>query len=144
VERALTLLRSLGVEVTELDASERRRVNSRWLRTFARGVMEQYGGFVYRGFRWHGFSYGVEPCVEGAAALAEYQRQPPAPFYVFDERLTFCARCSAPAYPDLTSLRADLYVAHEDMGWTMAFTHEQPAIGPFFAAAPPSAVSRTS
>jgi len=88
---------------------------------------------VYHGFRWHGFSYHLQPCLEGEPALNKYLNQWPAPFYVFDESLGFCALCSAESYPDLSNLHGDIYVAHKNMKWTMAFTHEYPHIGPFFA-----------
>ena len=52
---------------------------------------------------------------------------------VFDEEGTWSYRCTSETYPDFTALGADIYVAHHNMKWTMAFTHEQPHDGPFFA-----------
>ena len=65
--------------------------------------------------------------------MSAYLGQWQAPFYVFDEALEFCALCEAQPYPDLSPLCRDLYVAHQNLKWTAAFTHEQPHLGPFFA-----------
>ena len=89
--------------------------------------------FGYNRFRWHGFSYGLQTAVTGADALSDYRRQWQAPYVIFDEEGTWAYSCTSEKYPDLTSLRADIYVAHHNMKWTMIFTHEQPDIGPYLA-----------
>ena len=68
--------------------------------------------------------------------MSAYLGQWQAPFYVFDEALDSFARCEAQPYPDLSALRRDLYVAHQNLKWTAVFTHEQPHLGPFFAERP--------
>lgn len=122
-----------GVTITELGQQECHAIDHQWLDTYAGLVKQKHGVLVYHGFRWHGFSHHLQPCLEGQPALDKYLSQWAAPFYVFDESLGFCALCSAKAYPDLSNLREDVYVAHKNMKWTMAFTHESPHIGPFFA-----------
>jgi hypothetical protein len=128
-------LEGLGIPVEQLLAGESSQIDRLWLRTFAQKVKDTHGEWVYRGFRWHGFSYNLQPCLSGRKALATYREQWPGEFFVFDEALTECLRCGRVAdYPDLSLLRRDVYVAHHKMKWTMVFTHEQPEIGPFFAA----------
>ena len=129
VEAALA---ELAVEFVPLSDVEAADVSQRWLERFAARVKKTKGEWVVNGYRWHGFSYGLEPALSGEQALAAYRKQWPAPFLVFDERATCGYRCEG-VYPDLSDVRQDLYVAHKRMKWTMVFTHEQPAIGPFFA-----------
>jgi hypothetical protein len=122
------------VELRELSKGELTDVCSQWLRRFARQVKRQEGTSIYRGFKWHGFSYGIEPCLSGTGALEAF-RQTKGRFYLFDESESygyFC-RTTFPFRPDLSEFRADLYLAGTDFSWTMLFTHEQPHIGPFFA-----------
>ena len=120
-----------GVAFTPLDVSAARAFAQRWSATFSPVPPPQPCTY-----RWHTFSFHLYPRLEGAAALSAYLGQWQAPFYVFDEALKFCARCEAQPYPDLSALRRDLYVAHQNLKWTAAFTHEQPHLGPFFAERP--------
>ncbi len=116
------------VVCTPLDTTAARAFAQRWSSTFAPSPPPQPCPY-----RWHTFSFQLYQCLEGAAALSAYLDQWYAPFYMFDEALDFCALCEAQAYPDLSALRRDIYVAHQNLKWTVAFTHEQPHLGPFFA-----------
>ena len=125
-------LSSQGIQFTELSSVDAQRVEERWLQAFAARVKKEKGTPIYMGFKWHGFSYGIEPAKTGEVALRAYQSQWAAPFYVFDEKLDSCLKCEGQPFPNLSELRADLYVVHHNMKWTMVFTHEQPDLGPFF------------
>ncbi len=120
-----------GVLFTPQDSSAAQTFAARWSEIFAPWSPPKPGSY-----RWHAFSFRLYPCLEGAAALSAYLGQWQAPFYVFDEALSFCALCEPQPYPDLSALRRDLYVAHQNLKWTAAFTHEQPHLGPFFAQRP--------
>ena len=122
-----------GVDAANLSEEATEHFNAAWLKTFASLVKKEHGVSIYRDYRWHGYSYRIEPCMSGKEALEKYRNQRNAPFYVFSESLSYCALCEAEMYPDLSGLRRDVYVAHHKLEWTMAFTHEQPQIGPFFA-----------
>ena len=78
-----------GVEIRDVSTIERQYANERWLLTFASNVRKMHGVSIYLGFRWHGFSYKIEPRLEGAAASEEYLLQWPAPYYVFYRLLGF-------------------------------------------------------
>jgi len=132
-------LAAQGVKCRSLDPAAMNAVRSQWLTTFASKVLQQKGTEIFNGFMWHGFSFGIESAIEGEAARREYQKQFQAAFVVFDEDWNYCLACEPTAYPDLTDLTDDLYVAHHNMKWTMVFTHEQPGIGPFFASKSPRA-----
>ena len=108
-------------------------IQQSWLETFASKVKKEKGKYVFRGLKWHGFSYDIQPCVHGMKAFTEYTNQWTAPYYVFDEELNECWLCTSETYPDLSVLHDDLYITHHNMKWTMVFTHEHPDLGPYFA-----------
>ena len=121
-----------GILRRELRNDELRAVELQWLRAFARKVKARTGQWVLDRLKWHGFSAGYETAIEGEDALGRYSANWQAEFLVFDEELTWGFRCQPGPYPDFTSLKADIYVCHHNMKWTMAFTHEQPWDGPYF------------
>jgi len=133
VFRVREALTTLGIDFTELSQQDAISVDQKWLAAFANRVKKKHHVFVYGGYRWHGFSYRIQPCMEGSQALEEYLNQGQSSFYIFNEELTFCVLCQSQAYPDLSELHEDLYITHHNMKWTMAFTHEQPYCGPYFA-----------
>ena len=126
------LLRN-SVNFKKLDLAEHDRITEQWRLAFARDVKSATGQWIYKRFRWHGFSFGYQQSIKGTEALEAYQSQWSAPFFVFDEDGTWSYRCTSNTFPDFTPFGADIYVAHKNMKWTIAFTHEQPDIGPFFA-----------
>ena len=120
-----------GIVFTPLDRLAAHAFAQRWSATFASSPPPKMCPQ-----RWHTFSFHLYPSLEGAAALSAYLGQWQAPFCVFDEALDFFALCEAQPYPDLSALRRDLYVAHQNLKWTAVFTHEQSQLGPFFAERP--------
>ena len=131
-----SFLNEHGITFHLLTKEEANAVRGKWLQAFASKVLKEKGTAVYNGYMWHGFSFEIENCCEGDSALIEYQKQYQAPFVVFDEDGDFCFRCEGGHFPDLTPFENDLYVAHHNMKWTIAFTHEQPTLGPYFAISP--------
>ena len=127
------LLSDLGAEFRQMTQTESDRVRQQWLHAFAKNVKAETGVWVHNRFRWHGFSYGLQTALEGAAALNSYQTQWRAPYVLFDEEDHWAYACTSQAYPDFTRFHEDIYVAHHNMKWTMVFTHESPDIGPYFA-----------
>jgi len=81
-------------------------------------------------FMWHVFSNRRYPSVDRAAALAEYEKQEAPKYLVLandrNEGLITDLR------PTTASI-ADYLVCPLNWAWTMAFTHEDEWIGPFFA-----------
>lgn len=122
-----------SVNCSKVDGPELDRILTAWHLAFSSEVKRRTGSWIHERFRWHTFSYDFHRSVSGDPAIRKYQSQWNAEFVVFDETGTWCLSCTADKYPDLTPLQNDLYVSHHNMKWTMAFTHEQPDIGPFFA-----------
>jgi hypothetical protein len=81
-------------------------------------------------FMWHVFSFERYPSLSKAAALAEYEKHS-APEYLvlandMDEGLITDLR------PTTVSIQ-DYLVCPLNWAWTMAFTHEDESLGPYFA-----------
>ena len=132
-KRICDFLLNYGVSTVDLSREAVEQFSDQWLRTFAPLVKKEHGAYIYRSYRWHAYSFRLQPHIDGEEAIKKYRHQPKSPFYVFNESLSYCALCKAESYPDLSDLHTDIYVTHNKMAWTMAFTHEQPQIGPFFA-----------
>jgi hypothetical protein len=81
-------------------------------------------------YLWHIFSGDRYPNVSGAEALTQYKQQQ-APEYVVlsnDRKVAF----ATDSLPEKCSLH-DYYVFPRNLAWTMAITHEDGWLGPFFA-----------
>ncbi|MCA6470660.1 MAG: DUF4275 family protein [Pseudanabaena sp.] len=99
---------------------------TRWLEAF--GMNRQ--GVNSKAFLWHIFSAERYSCVSGSAALAQYAMHV-APEYVIlsnDRKFAF----AIDSRPEKCSL-LDYYVFPSNLAWTMAFTHEDGWLGPYFA-----------
>lgn len=79
---------------------------------------------------WHVFSYERYPSVSLDAALAEYRRHPASEYLILtnDQREGLITDLR----PDDVST-ADYLVCPRNWAWTMAFTHEDGWLGPYFA-----------
>ena len=84
-------------------------------------------------FKWHVFSSGRFESLEKDEALEEYQSQIASKYFVMNNDLdeVFVTDLK----PDSCVL-SDYYVFPENMAWTMAFTHEDGWLGPYFARHP--------
>ena len=111
-------------------------IEDQWLRQFSQPLKRATGHYKSGKFKWHTFSGGYYPSVSGDEAIDLYLAQRPSEFIIFDENPSYLFTCEGSAYPDLSDLGSDLYVCHISFKWTMAFTHEQPWLGPYFATTP--------
>jgi len=134
-QKAITeYLERHSVQLRALSDVELAEVSHRWLERFASRVKRQKKTWVHCGFKWHGFSYGIEPSLSGDAAQRAYHKTKGS-FYIFDEAGTYGYLCKpkVPFRPELSHLRADIYVTSASFSWTMVFTHEEPHQGPLYA-----------
>jgi hypothetical protein len=83
-----------------------------------------------RGFLWHIFSAGRYPCVEREDARSHYRQKHAAEYVVLlnDASAAVCTDALPLEVP-----LADYCVFPPNLAWTMAFTHEAPLHGPYFA-----------
>ena len=87
-------------------------------------------GANIKAYRWHIFSDERYPAVSGQSALDEYRRQRACEYIVLPND-------GEPAIetdlPPLEFWLEDYLVFPRNMAWTMAFTHEDGWLGPYFA-----------
>jgi len=127
------LLTTNNISYRSLSDAETQELNRNWLNSFASNVKEKTGKSIYRGYRWHAYSYEFETHLKGTKALSEYFSQPVTKYYVFNEECDEAYECTSDKYPDFSSNFDEVYVCHHNMKWSMVFTHEQPELGPYFA-----------
>jgi hypothetical protein len=103
----------------------------------AAGWLAIYGknrhGANTKAYLWHVFSGARYPSASGADAVEQYKQQVGREFVVLsnDRKLAFLTE----RLPEASSL-ADYYVFPPNLAWTMAFTHEDGWLGPYFARHP--------
>lgn len=79
---------------------------------------------------WHVFSHGGFPSVNGLAADDAYQSELSDKYVVMDDQMT--AGLVTDQRPDNLAYH-DVHVFPLNLAWTMAFTHEDGNLGPYFA-----------
>lgn len=123
------------IELLPLDKVE--EFERQWRTCFCNYAKADKADIHLEQFKWHTFSFKKFPSLEGKDAEAAYVQQKARSYVVLPERsvheneAAFIAT-NLPSI-DLPCLPTDFYVFPKNMAWTMAFTHEQDWIGPFFA-----------
>lgn len=133
----LDCLERCGSQVDALRWRDRLQSIRRWRERFAAPVADHRGGWRLGGYDWHVFSFGHVPALVGDLAFEEYRAREPGVFLVIPQRDALPAfRAVGGALPDFRSSLEDVAVWPEDLGWTMAFTHEESiGLGPCFCRA---------
>jgi len=107
-----------------------------WREIFARAVKTQTEKWVHLGYEWHAFSYDFARSKSGVSGLALYLAEAaPEAYVVPEDERDEAFVCHAPAPIDFSDCRTDILVFPPDFHWTVAFTHEQPELGPYFSRA---------
>ena len=117
---------SPGNIILEYGEAEAAHLATTWLSVFGKNRR----GANTKAFLWHIFSGARYPSVSGAAAIAQYTQQTGAEFVVLaNNRRVAVLTDLLP----LSSALSDYYVFPPNLAWTMAFTHEDGWLGPYFA-----------
>lgn len=100
-----------------------------WLDVFGRDRQ----GMNTKAFMWHVFSGSRYPALEGEPARVEYAAQICGEFIVLsnDGNAAYLTNTRPDDRPF-----SDFYVFPPNLAWTMAFTHEEGCLGPYFARHP--------
>ena len=106
-----------------------KEIEAQWMGIYCKNKQ----GFNTKDYRWHIFSGGGYPSVEADEAERMYNQHSAASYYVmFNNGSTIDLVKEKPT--DLNY--KDVYVFPKNMSWTMAFTHEEGWLGPYFAKHP--------
>jgi len=117
---------SPGVILEVLSNADAKVFIQRWLDIYARNRK----GCRIKDYKWHIFSYGNYPSEKGQEALTAYQKQEASLYYVMDNDGVYVF--TTDQRPEEVEL-SDYFVSPDDLSWTMAFTHEDGWLGPYFA-----------
>ena len=115
-----------GSILRHLDAEEVELYLSKWLQAYG----ANRHGVNAKAYIWHIFSAERYPALDGSDALAEYSRHNAPEYVVFSN--TRDEAFETDVRPESSSL-SDFLVFPRNLAWTMAFTHEDGWLGPYFA-----------
>lgn len=118
-----------GASVRHFTEAEAAALTAAWLAAFGtdRDGVKATGP---KGYLWHVFSAGRYPCTAREEARSTYRLQSEAEYLVL--LIGGRAAVATDALPLEVPL-ADYCVFPLNLAWTMAFTHEAPLDGPYFA-----------
>src|SRR5262245_48825469 len=117
----------------KLTQDEKQTYVRKWLETFAQEVKKQTGQWVYNGYMWHAFSFEFVKAKSGADAIQLYGKEKSKKYLILseqDRRSSYV--CDGIELIEAEVFDDDYYVVPVSYEWTMAFTHEQPELGPYF------------
>lgn len=127
----------LDIETEPIVGQEFRELSQLWLEAFCPNLKRNTGKWVYKGIRWHAYSFNFEQSLSGLAAYQAYLQLPVQAFLVFDESRDAMFECAPAAWPDIRVFQADIYLFNRAMDWTFVTTHEMTTgLGPYFAQRP--------
>ncbi|MCX9158623.1 DUF4275 family protein [Niveibacterium sp. 24ML] len=115
-------MQTLSTEAASLLAEE-------WLAVYGRNR----SGANTNAYLWHVFSADRYPSVNGVTAIEQYKQQLGIEFVVLSNDRKVAVLTDL--LPETSSL-SDYYVFPPNFAWTMAFTHEDGWLGPYFARHP--------
>lgn len=115
----IRVLREYGAEEVAIFIAQ-------WLKVYGKDRK----GVNSKDYLWHIFSADRYPIVSGAEALLQYRQQKACEYVVFSNDGTQAVLTDQP--PEQTGF-IDFYVSPLNLAWTMAFTHEDGWLGPYFA-----------
>lgn len=118
-----------GGVLRKFSESEASQLAEAWLKVFGK----KRRGINTKDYLWHVFSTASFPSISGVEAMEEYKKQTGLEFVVLsnDRKQAFVTD----RFPD-ASPYSDFYVFPQNLAWTMAFTHEDGWLGPYFARHP--------
>jgi hypothetical protein len=127
--------RAAGASITEIPRKEGSALLQAWREVYCAPLHEATGKWsAANGSSWETFSGGFFPSVGRHRALRDYSEQSADDLLALPENdHDLAIRCTSSLPIDFSPLRQDIYVAPSSLAWTMAFTHEDPIYGPYFA-----------
>lgn len=132
----LALLELQQVSAASVPRAEVHALQREWRRVFAHRVKTLTGKDVYLGFDWHAFGYSLVYSLAGDEARSAFRAGVCESFYVLPHMDEYGGyRCHASTLPQFDRKNIDAYICPFDFGWTMVYTHEGDAFGPYFTRA---------
>ena len=118
-----------------LTTSNRRELIQGWREVYAVGLHAATGKWIKLGYDWHVFSYGHARALarnQAEAVYAQLPRENRTIVCPHDNRLSAYEIVGGHP-PDFRTQGLDITIWSADLAWTMAFTHEDGWLGPYFS-----------
>lgn len=136
-EEYQTALERCGGRQEILEKVQRRQWMRRWREVYARALHAATGSWKLGQFDWHVFSYPYARALNGDEAVLAYEEEQPKVLLIcpeYEELFPAARLVVAKRKPNFRQEGGDVYVFPDDLSWTVAFTHEEPArLGPYFS-----------
>jgi hypothetical protein len=126
VRRSRRSVSDVAGVMKQFTAIEAEQWLARWLAAFG----QRRHGVNAKDFLWHIFSAGRHPSVDADEARAAYMQHEATRYVVLsnDQHSVFLLDRKPVDWPE-----PDYNVFPENLAWTMAFTHEEGWLGPYFS-----------
>jgi len=122
---------------SEIGRRSRWQQEQRWREVYAARLHASTGKWRWGQLEWHVFSFHHAPALEGTSAVEGYLQTLASELIVIPEQHSHptlpAIHLSADRLPQFQDSGFDVMVWPPDLGWTMAFTHEEGSCGPYFA-----------
>jgi len=106
--------------------SETKKIEKKWMSIFCKNKQ----GFNTKQFKWHIFSGDGYPSIEAEEAQKKYDSKKEIEYIVMGNTGELAIHLNKKPQ---NYNHKDCYVFPVNMAWTMAFTHEEGWLGPYFA-----------
>jgi len=114
-----------GAVLRAYSSAESKQLAARWLSTFGGS-----GAPDTKSYLWHVFSFQAYPSLSGQEARTEYDLQVAPRFVILSNDRDQAVETDV---RPTTCSESDFLIFPPNMAWTMAFTHEDGWLGPYFA-----------
>lgn len=115
-----------GQIIRRFTAQETRKLLDKWIAVYAKNSQ----GANVEAYLWHTFSFGAYPSVSKQEAELRYAEQVASEIVVLsNDRVSALLTDSLPTQSNVS----DYLVLPMNLAWSMAFTHEDGWLGPYFA-----------
>ncbi len=109
------------------NVEETQNYREQWINTFCKNKQ----GVNIKAYLWHIFCSDRYPCIEGDEAIATFAQHKVTEYVALSNDKTELALILTEKPQRL--IYNDFYIFPKNMAWTMAFTHEDGYMGPYFA-----------
>jgi len=123
------------IEELSLEAVD--EIMTEWEAVYCQLSAKEKEKISFNNFKWHVFSNDAYKSINGEKAIKIYNTHVSRKFYVIPELNAWPKEtafiCKSLPSPELATKLKDFYVFPKNLAWSMAFTHENGWLGPYFA-----------
>ena len=126
-----------GSVINELPKEAIDQIMEQWENVYCPLSKKEKENIYFNDFKWHVFSNEKYKSIDGDKAIEAYKNQVARTFYVIPELRVWpnevAFTCNSLPPVEVMTKSKDFYVFPKNFAWSMAFTHEQGWLGPYFS-----------